>query len=212
MMTIQFKYISLAVIAAFFISCSPSRQTTSAGSDLGGMQHVMLDTMEVNGGGEDMGQETRPDYNPADERRWDLLHTSLDLSFDWAKESVQGKATLTLTPLFYTQDSIQLDAIGFDINSITIDAVQIKSFLNTTTQIIIPLSRQYKKGEQLTIVIDYAAHPSASGEDTGEAITSDKGLFFIDPQDTIPGVPTQLWTQGETTNSSRWFPTLDQPN
>lgn len=25
-------------------------------------------------------------------------------------------------------------------------------------------------------------------------------------------MPTQIWTQGETENNSRWFPTFDKPN
>ncbi|MFQ5447741.1 MAG: M1 family aminopeptidase, partial [Saprospiraceae bacterium] len=44
------------------------------------------------------------------------------------------------------------------------------------------------------------------------AITSDKGLFFINPKGEDAGKPQQIWTQGETENNSRWFPTIDKPN
>ncbi len=107
-MTIQFKIFTLAVIAAFSVSCSSSRKAASTDSDLDGMQHVTLDTMMVHSDQSTTSAEDLPAYKPAAERTWDLLHTSLDLSFDWAKETVLGKATLSLTPIFYTQNSLRI--------------------------------------------------------------------------------------------------------
>ena len=209
---IQDKIVSLAVIAAFFISCTSSKHATSASDDLGGMQHVTLDTMQVHPGEGDDPTTVLPAYKPSEERKWDLLHTILDLSFDWKSETVKGKATLTLTPVFYSQTSLHLDAKNFDVHSITVDDQPVETFQNTGDEIIITLGSTFKKDQQLKVEIDYSAHPSASGNKPNAAITSDKGLFFIDPQDTIPGKPRQIWSQGETTNNSRWFPTLDQPN
>ncbi|MBK9736070.1 MAG: hypothetical protein IPO92_14370 [Saprospiraceae bacterium] len=37
-------------------------------------------------------------------------------------------------------------------------------------------------------------------------------MFFINPTGSDPDSPTQIWTQGETQNNSRWFPTFDSPN
>jgi len=200
----------MAVMTAFFVSCKSSKQVSSSG-ELDGMQHVTLDTMMVQSGSNE-DDEVLPPYKPSEERTWDLLHTSLDLSFDWKNESVVGTAVLTLTPVFYTQTSLQLDAINFDIRRIAIDGAQVTNFKNTDDGIIIPLVQAFKKDQRLKVEIAYTAHPSESGKMSSAAITSDKGLFFIDPQDTIPGLPMQIWTQGETTNSSRWYPTLDQPN
>ncbi|HQW25662.1 MAG TPA: M1 family metallopeptidase, partial [Saprospiraceae bacterium] len=211
-MTIHFKILILAVIAAFSVSCSSSKKAASNDSDLDGMQHVTLDTMMVHPDLSTTSTEDLPPYKPAEERTWDLLHTSLDLSFDWAKETVMGKATLSLTPIFYSQNDLHIDAINFKVNSIYVDGQPVKNFQNTGDELIIPLPSLYKRGQKLTVIIDYSAHPSASGLNPGDAITSDKGLFFIDPQDTIPGLPMQIWSQGETTNNSRWYPTLDQPN
>lgn len=211
-MTIHFKIVSLAVIAAFIISCSTSKQASSAGDSHDGMEHIMLDTMMVHAGESDSSTEDLPTYKPAKERKWDLLHTVLDLSFDWTTETVMGIATLTLSPVFFDQTSLHLDAIDFDVHHIEIDSKEISTFQNTGEEIIIPLTGAFKKGQQLKVTINYSAHPSAKNEKPGAAITSDKGLFFIDPRDTIPGQPRQIWSQGETTNNSRWFPTLDQPN
>ncbi|HLA63820.1 MAG TPA: M1 family aminopeptidase, partial [Rhodothermales bacterium] len=38
------------------------------------------------------------------------------------------------------------------------------------------------------------------------------GMYFIDADGTDPYRPTQIWTQGETEDNRRWFPTWDYPN
>lgn len=210
-MNVLVKLLYLVVITAFFISCSASKKAT-ASSDLEGTQHVMLDTMTVMGESSSSDAGTEAEYKPARERKWDLIHTSLDLSFDWLKEQVNGTATLTLTPLFYAQTSLQIDAVKFDIHSIKANGQPLTTYKNADDKIDITLPKTFKKDEQLKIEISYTAHPTASRDLTGGAVTSDRGLFFVDSQDTIPGVPRQLWSQGETSYNRRWFPTLDQPN
>jgi len=210
-MTIQDNFLLMAVMTVFFVSCKSSKQASSSG-ELDGMQHVTLDTMMVQSGSNEEDDDLLLPYRPSEERTWDLIHTSLDLSFDWKNESVIGTAILTLTPVFYTQSSLRLDAINFDIRRIAIDGEPVINFQNTGDEVIIPLAQAFKKDQRIKVEIAYTARPSESEEKASAAITSDKGLFFIDPQDTIPGLPMQIWTQGETTNNSRWFPTLDQPN
>ncbi len=46
----------------------------------------------------------------------------------------------------------------------------------------------------------------------GTAITSDKGLYFINADKKDLTKPQQLWTQGETQSNSVWFPIIDSPN
>ena len=205
------KTVYLAVLAAFFISCSTSKKTTQP-EDMGDMQHVTLDTMSIFAGDQQTPDDSLYPYRPAEDRTWDLQHTILDLSFDWKKELVMGKATLTLTPLFYDQNTVHLDAIQFAIQYVKADGQTISNVQNTGDEILIPLPETYRKGRQLTLEIQYSVHPVASETKPDAAITSDKGLFFIDPQDTIPGLPRQIWTQGETSNARRWYPTIDQPN
>lgn len=209
-MTIRVNLITWAVLAAFFISCTASKRATSSPEDLDGMQHVTLEGMTVTP--EDSLKGEMPPYKPSRDRQWDLLHTALDISFDWKKEAVIGKATLTLTPVFYEQTSLRLDAVQFDIQTVTINGRTTNEYYYDGKMISVQLPRAYKKDDELKIEFVYTAYPRAEEPEPGEAIGSDKGLFFIDPQDTIPGVPQQIWTQGETTNNSRWFPTLDQPN
>ena len=146
------KTVYLAVLAAFFISCSTSKKTTQP-EDMGDMQHVTLDTMSIFAGDQQTPDDSLYPYRPAEDRTWDLQHTILDLSFDWKKELVMGKATLTLTPLFYDQNTVHLDAIQFAIQYVKADGQTISNVQNTGDEILIPLPETYRKGRQLTLEI-----------------------------------------------------------
>ena len=50
----------------------------------------------------------------------DLVHTKLDLRFDYKKRYVYGKEWVTLIPHFYPTDTLRLDAKGMDINDVSI--------------------------------------------------------------------------------------------
>ncbi len=148
-------------------------------------------------------------YRASAKRTHDLLHTKLELSFDWPKEQVIGKATLTLKPYFYSTDELVLDAKGFKFNKITINGSPVK-FENTGQQVKIELPRVYNRNEEFKIFLDYVATPRADGG--SQAITADKGLYFINPRGEEEDKPQQIWTQGETESNSKWFPTIDKPN
>ena len=154
----------------------------------------------------------RPVYRDAYQRTHDLLHTKLELKFDWEKEQVIGVAHLKLTPIFRPSSELVLDAKGFTFNSIKDGSGrELKyEYGGEKQHVKIMLGREYQKGEEYTVVIDYVATPEESGGSA--AITSDKGLFFINPRGEEEGKPRQIWTQGETENNSRWFPTIDKPN
>lgn len=154
-------------------------------------------------------------YNPSAERINDLLHTKLEVSFDYKKRQLNGKATLELTPYFYPTNTLSLDAKGFDIHKVQWVEGANKTDLAykyDTLDITINLPKTLKRGEKYSIYIEYTAKPDELESGGSAAITSDKGLYFIDPDDTDPNKPTQVWTQGETEASSCWFPTIDRPN
>ncbi len=62
--------------------------------------------------------------------------------------------------------------------------------------------------------IEYVSKPEELiDEQAGSAaITSHKGLFFINANDSDKTKPREVWTQGETEDNSCWFPTIDKPN
>ena len=156
---------------------------------------------------------TLPVYNPEAKRTYDILHTKLELGFDWNKQHVLGKAQIDLTPLFYPIDEVILDAKQFIIHSVRLSprGVEMK-YEYDNYQLKIDLGRTFNKDENLSIYIDYTAQPNEGPESGSAAITSDKGLFFINPTNEDPDKPRQIWTQGETENNSKWFPTFDKPN
>jgi aminopeptidase N len=154
-------------------------------------------------------------YQQAETKLSDLLHTSLELSFDWENQWCYGDATLKLEPYFYHQNTLVLDAKGFEIKKIAlIENGDLKSlnYEYDGEKITITLDRTYKKGEQYSININYIAKPNELAEGGSAAITGDKGLYFINPDGSEPNKPQQIWTQGETESNSCWFPTIDAPN
>ena len=150
-------------------------------------------------------------YNPSYRLRNDLVHTKLDLKFNWEKEQVIGSAELTLKPYFYPVDKLRLDAKGFDISQIKlVGPGKNLKYEYDGSEIQIELGRFFQAMEKYTLQINYVATPSKSGGSA--AILSDKGLFFINADKSSPDKPQQIWTQGETEHNSRWFPTIDKPN
>ncbi len=154
-------------------------------------------------------------YQPERTRKHDLLHTKLEVSFDWGRQHLLGTATLTLKPHFYAQDSLQLDAKGFDIQSVELVAAAKKTVLPYRYDqkiVSLKLPKPYTRHEKFTVQIRYVAKPNDLPKGGSAAITEDKGLYFINPDGREPGKPRQIWTQGETEASSCWFPTIDSPN
>ncbi|WP_225585210.1 hypothetical protein [Flavobacterium sp. MDT1-60] len=50
----------------------------------------------------------------------DLIHTKLDVSFDYGKRYLYGKEWITLKPHFYETDQLTLDAKGMEFKEIAI--------------------------------------------------------------------------------------------
>src|SRR5215213_4219804 len=49
-----------------------------------------------------------PVYQAAKTRTIDIIHTKLDVRFDYEKQQMPGKAYITLKPYFYAADKIEL--------------------------------------------------------------------------------------------------------
>lgn len=150
-------------------------------------------------------------YRAAETIYTDLIHTKLEVNFDWTKSRMNGKAFITAKPHFYSSDSLILDAKGMDILSVKLDGKDL--FYNYEDDLLkIKLGKVYKRTEKYTVEINYVAKPDERTTGGSAAIVSDKGLFFINPRGEEKGKMPQIWTQGETEASSVWFPTIDAPN
>lgn len=177
-----------------------------------------------------------PVYRASNPRTNDLLHTRLEVNFDWTKCRMNGKATLLVKPYFAPVSELHLNARGMDIlkvevqtvTSETIPKVDKKKEILLSTDVKQPLQSSYvyqndslkiTLGRDITadqkyeVYIEYVAKPNELKNLGGsDAISEDKGLYFINPTGEHPYKMPQIWTQGETQASSVWFPTIDSPN
>jgi aminopeptidase N len=164
----------------------------------------------------------RPIYNGSNTRVFDLLHTKLDVRFNWEKSYMYGKAELTLTPYFYPKNKLVLDARGMDINKVMfvipnskneiIEIVEDLKYEYDSLKLTIDLGKEFTRKDTFKIFIDYTAKPNELPSGGSAAISDDKGLYFINPKGEEKNKPMQIWTQGETQSNSAWFPTIDSPN
>lgn len=153
----------------------------------------------------------RPVYQAAETILTDLIHTKLEVNFDWGKSRMNGVATITAKPHFYSSDSLILDAKGMDILTVQLDNKDL-TYSYDSSFLKIHLDKMYTRNDRYTVTIKYVAKPDERTTGGSAAITSDKGLYFINPKGEEKSKMPQIWTQGETEASSVWFPTIDAPN
>lgn len=147
----------------------------------------------------------------SEELKFDLIHTELHVQPRWADQTLEGRAILTLRPYFYPRKTLVLNAREMVIRSV-VSGKQALKYTSDNRYLSISLDREYTAEDTLRIEVGYLAQPEKIREEEGEENKSEKGLFFINPDGKIRGLPTQFWTQGETQCNSAWFPTLDSPN
>lgn len=158
------------------------------------------------------------DYRATARRINDLVSTRLDVRFDFDKCELYGKEWVTLTPHFYPTDSLVLDAKGMDIKEVGLvrgTGTSPLAYHYDGMLLRIGLDKAYQKGQHYGIYIQYISKPNEYARKNpggSAAITSDKGLYFINPHGKDPYKPTEVWTQGESQANSVWFPTIDQPD
>ncbi len=221
----MYKYIFPVSLIVFLFACGHEKHTTTQTNANASHHHWKLPvTTPVD---PNLNSESRPDYNPSATREIDILHTKLDVRFDWAKRYMYGKATISARPYFYPSSIMELDARGMQINRVAIlnrDVTNPAMFVADTTilkyeydgkKLKIDLGKQFKNTESYTVFIDYVSKPDEQPVGGSAAINEDKGLYFINPdaeqKDSVLH-PRQIWTQGETQSNSVWMPTIDRPN
>ncbi len=145
----------------------------------------------------------------------DLLHTKLNVQFDYINQYLLGKATLTFKPYWYNTQNVLLDAKAMDILYIGLidkrDTLTLK-YDYTNEKLNIQLNKTYTRNDTFKLYINYVAKPNKVTQKGSDAISEAKGLYFINPINEDPEKPRQIWTQGETESNSCWFPTIDAPN
>lgn len=192
----------LSILAIFLSACSIIQKNTNTIE----LEEIVVESPQIT---------ERAYYHESPKRINDLLHTQLEVSFDWNKQHLLGKAHLTLKPYFNPQKLVVLDAKGFDIHEISLvnkdGTTSPLSYEYDSLQLFINLNRTYTREENFTLFIDYTAKPNELNTKGSRAITGAKGLYFINPKGT-ENKPMQIWTQGEPESNSCWFPCIDKPN
>lgn len=204
-------YYGLLLFVAFLftVSCKQTAQVVEE-TEIRELPEIVVQPEEVVDEEAKIPQKL-PVYNASYERRNDILHTKLELAFDWSKQHVLGKAWIDVKPLFYPTKTLELDAKGFDLHEVKVNGKTAKYDYKDDI-LSIDLGRTFTAKDPYQVYIDYTAKPNEREFGGSAAITSEKGLFFINPLNNEGNKPQQIWTQGETENNSAWFPTVDKPN
>ncbi len=213
------RYFILAPAVLLFAACGSSKKAAQTAGNTSKINYDSIANAGLNApAAQDTAVKTAFDnYHGSATLQNALRHTTLEVNFDWKKRYMNGKAYITLKPYFYSSDSLILDAKGMDIHEVSLMKGKEKTPLKYTydsLQVRIGLDKTYTRNDSFTVFIDYVSMPDKiKGASTGSmAITSHKGLFFINPDGTDSSKPRELWTQGETQDNSCWFPTIDRPD
>ncbi len=124
-----------------------------------------------------------------------IEHIALDLTLSFGTKSVGGTARIRAVRLSTDATSFALDAVGFKIESVEIDARPTPfSYDDTTLRVTVPVSKTV-----FDVVIRYHAHPK-------------RGLYFLAPDDHVRDRPRQVWSQCQDEDARHWFPCHDKPH
>lgn len=194
------------LVALVLVACQPKKS---------GTEHAASQSNDAQSGTTTVIKDSKEDapkvYHASRTVLTDLVNTKLEVSFDWNKSWLIGKETLQAKPHYRSSNTLILDAKGMEIKSVSM-AGKACTFDYKDDVLTITLDKTYARDEQFTVVIDYIAKPDEREIGGSNAITSDKGLYFINPRGEEANKMPQIWTQGETESNSVWFPTIDSPN
>ncbi len=150
------------------------------------------------------------------EKKIDILHIDLAVSFDWKNHYCLGEETINFTPYFYDLKDLSFDAKYIDIEKLSLrkknGAIIATKYINEGGTLLITPTQTILAKDTCQLYIKYKAKPDEGQLGGSKAISGDKGLYFINTDKKEPFKPTQLWTQGETEANSHWFITVDKPH
>lgn len=224
--------LTIGILTVIALACSNTKknQATAKASTVADEPAINLDTIKVVADEE----PKKKVYRAANPLTNDILHTKLEVSFDWQKSQLIGKAVLDVKPYFYPTNMLYLDARGMEIKSLKVLQLNTMPIVapkgkKATQQgenwmlsssdykyerdsLKISLGREFRPDEKYKVEIEYISKPNELKKGGSQAINDDKGLYFINPKGEDPNKMPQIWTQGETQSNSAWFPTIDSPN
>ena len=136
--------------------------------------------------------------NYAPEREVTVLHLVLDVTPDFDRRMVAGKATLQFKPNLKPIQELILDAVDLSIESMTA-TLKIQAYQVTSDHLIISFADPVPAEQTNSVTIAYHAQPEA-------------GLYFRTPNMGYKAGDTHCFSQGEETEARHWYPCFDSPN
>ena len=133
---------------------------------------------------------------------YDLVHQRIELrDISWDSTSLNGRVVTTLVARRASLDSVMLDAAsGIIVRKATDAGGRALRTTRAGDTLVVHIAKPLRYGDTTRFTLDYH-----------DKIENGRGLTFI-YADGRPHRPQQLWSMGETTGNSAWFPTYDYPN
>jgi aminopeptidase N len=122
-------------------------------------------------------------------------HLALDLDVEFAERRVRGSASLTLSRVSPDVDVLVLDAIAFDIGSVHLGPMA-ASYEYDGRQLRVTIPREER---EFVVTIGYSASPR-------------RGLYFLEPDESYPDRPRQVWSQCQEEDARHFIPCHDKPH
>ncbi|HWZ93075.1 MAG TPA: M1 family aminopeptidase [Polyangiaceae bacterium] len=132
-------------------------------------------------------------------RPFAIPHLFLDLVLDFATKSVTGSATLDFERVDARASELELDAVGFVIESVRVDT-----------------GKGFQSGDfdydGDTLVVRGLQQAKAGKVEVRYTVTPRRGLYFLAPDAKVKDRPRQVWTQCQDEDARHWFPCHDKPH
>jgi aminopeptidase N len=129
------------------------------------------------------------------DRRFTIDHLLLDVALDVRARSIRATALLDVRRIDPGAEQLELDAIGFDVLAVTLDA-EPTSWQYDGRALIVPVSSGISKAR---VGITYRATPR-------------RGLYFLEPDEHYPDRPRQVWSQCQEEDARHFIPCHDSPH
>lgn len=95
-------------------------------------------------------------YQASNTKTNDIIHTKLEVKFDWQNSQMFGKATITIKPYFYPQTILYLNARGMDIYKVQlVQGVQMTDLVYKyqNDSLTIQLNKEYKRKKPMWFLL-----------------------------------------------------------
>jgi aminopeptidase N len=129
------------------------------------------------------------------DRPFAIDHLALDATLDLPARSLRAEATLDVRRVDPAADELELDAVGFDLRSVTIDGSP-ATYTYDGRAVRIAVAQTMS---QARVALSYTATPR-------------RGLYFLEPDEHYPERPRQVWSQCQEEDARHWFPCHDSPH